>query len=291
MTVEAVAATCRHPSLTHAPLPIHQDYQVSNLPSLRYSKMLYVFLHGFVVMMLASIPSIILNAPVGLAASYWANQQAAKDLKASRVKIAARDVLLSKKIAFSLVAVPALWISYALLLLVLTPLSAGTVLVMFLCCPFFSYLGVMAVEAGMVDIKDLRPAFLRLLPSFRQEMERLPAIRLQLQRDVRAATKKYGPQVGNVYYGKASEWERTTQRAGSGSGSFPRHADGDGGGDGGDGRAHVSSGMMARARSADKGPVEEVEGARIKSNYSETFTLAEEMLDDGAPVPTAKKTQ
>ena len=104
-----------------------------------------------------------------------------QDLKASRVKIAARDVLLSKKIAFSLVAVPALWISYALLLLALTPLSAGTVLVMFLCCPFFSYLGVMAVEAGMVDIKDLRPAFLRLLPAFRQEMERLPAIRLQVR--------------------------------------------------------------------------------------------------------------
>lgn len=51
---------------------------MSNLPSLRYAQMLYVFLHGSVVMLLASIPSIILNAPVGLAASYWANQQAAK---------------------------------------------------------------------------------------------------------------------------------------------------------------------------------------------------------------------
>lgn len=134
-----------------------------------YSKLLYLFFHGFLVLVLASIPSLILNAPVGAAAKYWSNKQAQKDLKASRVKIAARDVLLSKKIMFSMMAVPVLWVTYALLLWCFTSLEGRTVVVLFLCCPFFSYLGVMAVEAGMVDLKDLRPAFLRLLPSFRRE--------------------------------------------------------------------------------------------------------------------------
>ena len=67
--------------------------------------------------------------------------------------MAARDVLLSKKITFSLIAVPSLWIFYALLLCVFTPLNKRVILALFLSCPFFSYLGVMAVEAGMVDIK------------------------------------------------------------------------------------------------------------------------------------------
>jgi hypothetical protein len=34
---------------------------------------------------------------------------------------------------------------------------------------------------GMVDIKDLRPAFLRLMPAFKHETDRLPAIRASLQ--------------------------------------------------------------------------------------------------------------
>jgi glycerol-3-phosphate O-acyltransferase / dihydroxyacetone phosphate acyltransferase len=185
-----------------------KDYQISHLEQLSFSKMLYSFIHGAVVMTLATIPALILNAPVGLAASYWAFTEAKKDLKNSRVKLAARDVLLSKKIMFCLVGVPILWVTYALLLLLFSPLSVRAVLLLFLSCPLFSYLGVMAVEAGMNDIKDLRPAFLRLLPSFRKETLRLPATRASLQKEVRAMAKKYGPDLGPVYYGKAFEWER-----------------------------------------------------------------------------------
>jgi glycerol-3-phosphate O-acyltransferase / dihydroxyacetone phosphate acyltransferase len=184
-----------------------KDYQISHLEQLSFSKMLYSFMHGSFVMILATIPALILNAPVGFAASYWAFTEAKKDLKASRVKLAARDVMLSKKIMFCLVGVPILWVMYALLLLGFSSFSKRTVLFLFLSCPLFSYLGVMAVEAGMVDIKDLRPAFLRLLPSFRKETARLPAIRSSLQKEVRAMAKKYGPELGALYYGKASEWE------------------------------------------------------------------------------------
>lgn len=185
-----------------------KDYQISHLEQLSFSKMLYSFIHGAIVMTLATIPALILNAPVGFAASYWAFREAKKDLKNSRVKLAARDVLLSKKIMFCLVGVPILWVTYAVLLLCFSSLSKRTVLFMFLSCPMFSYVGVMAVEAGMNDIKDLRPAFLRLLPSFRKEADRLPAVRASLQKEVRAMAKKYGPELGAVYYGKAFEWER-----------------------------------------------------------------------------------
>lgn len=169
--------------------------------------MLYIFLHGLVILSLASIPSLILNFPVGIAANYWAYREAKKDLKASRVKLAARDVLLSKKIIFSLAAVPILWISYAVLALLFSSLEARTILVLFLCCPFFSYVGVMAMERSFVDLKDLRPAFLRLLPAFKKVAERLPAQRASLQAELRAMVDKYGPSFGPLYTDKTDAWE------------------------------------------------------------------------------------
>jgi glycerol-3-phosphate O-acyltransferase/dihydroxyacetone phosphate acyltransferase len=59
-----------------------KDYQITNLEQeVSFSKVLYTFFHGAIVMSLASIPSLILNAPVGVAASYWASKEAKKDLK------------------------------------------------------------------------------------------------------------------------------------------------------------------------------------------------------------------
>jgi len=81
-----------------------KDYQVMNNLEVHFSKLLYTFLHGAFIMTLATIPSLVLNAPVGAAAKYWSFKEAQKDLKNSRVKVQARDVLLSKKITFSLVA-------------------------------------------------------------------------------------------------------------------------------------------------------------------------------------------
>ena len=146
-----------------------RDHQVRSLDD-PFSAHLHTFLHALVVWVLASIPALILNAPVGVAAHFYAHKEAKKDLKNSRVKLHARDVLLSKKILFSLVAVPVLWIFYGAMLYFFTSLSGEAIAIFFLGCPFFSYLGVMAVEAGMVDLKDLRPAFLRLLPSFQTEV-------------------------------------------------------------------------------------------------------------------------
>eukprot|EP00602_Paraphysomonas_sp_CaronLab_P007148 CAMPEP_0185032692 /NCGR_PEP_ID=MMETSP1103-20130426/20972_1 /TAXON_ID=36769 /ORGANISM="Paraphysomonas bandaiensis, Strain Caron Lab Isolate" /LENGTH=564 /DNA_ID=CAMNT_0027568675 /DNA_START=349 /DNA_END=2043 /DNA_ORIENTATION=- len=192
-----------------------RDYQINALGT-PFASQLQTFFHALLVWILAVIPSLVLNAPVGFAAHYWAHREAKKDLKNSRVKLHARDVLLSKKILFSLVAVPVLWLSYSILLYTLTPFSLETVVLFSLGLPVFSYIGVMAVEAGMVDLKDLRPAFLRLLPSFRTNViEILPKTRLALQMEVKDLVRKYGPELGDLYYKEEVQWHQVLKKVGS----------------------------------------------------------------------------
>ena len=118
--------------LTHSPIPLAQP------PSRRYT-----FFHGLLIIAAASIPSILLNAPVGIAAKWWAEKQQVKALAKSRVKIAATDVLLSNKISFTIVAVPALWISYFVLLLLFSGWETKTAVLLFLLCPLLSYVSGM----------------------------------------------------------------------------------------------------------------------------------------------------
>merc|ERR1711871_1858721 len=177
-----------------------------------YSKTVYTFLHGCGVLAIASIPSIILNAPVGIVASWWARKEAKKDLARSRVKKFGRDVVLSKKIVYSIILVPALWITYALLLYFFSPLETRTIIVLLLCCPLLSYLGVMSVQAGMVDLKDLRPVYYRLLPQFREVIKNLPQQRTDLQKELRNIVRKYGPELGPLYYDEEVQWENYVKK-------------------------------------------------------------------------------
>ena len=113
------------------------------------------------------------------------------------MKIEARDVRLSKMISVSIVMVPLLWISYAVLMLLLGFSTVETALYVFW-CPFFSYIAVIATEAGMVDLKDLRPHVLRLFVSSSAQ-RKLVDQRRALQKKVRELVKKYGPELGNLY--------------------------------------------------------------------------------------------
>ena len=56
-----------------------------------------------------------------------------------------------------------------------------------------SYSGIIVVEAGIVDWKDLRPFFMRILPSTRKRLAAMPGIRKSLQDDLRAFIKSIGP--------------------------------------------------------------------------------------------------
>ena len=159
--------------------------------------------------------------------SWWAREEAKKDLARSRVKKFGRDVVLSKKIVYSIILVPALWITYALLLYFFSPLETRTIIVLLLCCPLFSYLGVMSVQAGrfycdicsiiflhnsfipvtgMVDLKDLRPVYYRLLPQFREVIKNLPQQRTDLQKELRNIVRKYGPGLGPLYFDEEVVW-------------------------------------------------------------------------------------
>ncbi len=192
-----------------------RDYQVPTLEQDDYLKLCYTIAHLFLVFTLAMMPSLVLNAPVGVLARIFSSREQQKALAASRVKIEARDVVLSKKITLSIVLVPTLWIVYAVLLLKYTNLLPSTVAVLFFCCPLFSYIGVMATEAGMVDAKDLKPVVMRLLPNARKKMATLPAERAQLQREIRGYIHEIGPELGSLYTDKTVKWDEIIRKSSS----------------------------------------------------------------------------
>lgn len=155
-------------------------------------------LYGFLIFALASIPSFVLNAPVGFLARYVAHGEQKKALEGSKVKVAARDVLLSKKIQFSIVAVPALWFMYLLAAVLFTDWYWSSIALLLLSFPLFSFFGVRSVEAGIIELKTVRPLFYRLLPSHKKTQDELPKKRLQLQKDVRDFVRKYKSQLGKL---------------------------------------------------------------------------------------------
>ncbi|CAM9294427.1 unnamed protein product [Phaeothamnion confervicola] len=129
-----------------------------------------------------------------------------KALAGSVVKVTARDVMMSKKIIISIVMVPALWVAYALALLAFADMEPSTVALLFICLPIFSYAGVMTTQAGMVDLKDLKPMLMRLRPTIRAELEELKVERKELQEELRAFVKRVGPSLGPIYEAADIKW-------------------------------------------------------------------------------------
>lgn len=54
----------------------------------------------------------------------------------------------------------------------------------------------------MVDVKDLRPYVMRMFPSARRRLAKLPATRKALKADLRAMVKKIGPSMGKQHTGQ-----------------------------------------------------------------------------------------
>ncbi|DBA01476.1 TPA: hypothetical protein N0F65_005595 [Lagenidium giganteum] len=163
-------------------------------------------LYGLLIFLLASIPTFVLNAPVGLAARYLAQVEQKKALAGSKVKVAGRDVLLSKKIMFSMVAVPALWFSYLVAAVVFTDWYWSSIFLLLLSFPLFSFFGVRSVEAGIIELKTIRPLFYRLLPKYRAIQDDLPRQRLELQKEVREFVRKYRSELGVLAESKKVDW-------------------------------------------------------------------------------------
>lgn len=106
--------------------------------------------------------------------------------------ISPSQVMLSEKVIFCIVMVPTLWAGYAVALSLFTDLDRPTVALTILSMPLFAYISIVVADAGMVDVQDLRPFCMRLFPSARERLSKLPAKRKKLQNDLRAFIKKIG---------------------------------------------------------------------------------------------------
>lgn len=167
-------------------------------------------IHLLFIAVLAALPAIFLNLPVGLASRIYSNRRRKVALAASKVKIKGYDVMLSERVLCCIVLVPSLWVIYGLILFFFTSLDGPSLAVCFTCFPVFSYWSIMATESGMVDIKDLRPYVMRMIPSARKRLAALPATRKALQSDLRKIIRRIGPSLGDIYYEKELNWQKIT---------------------------------------------------------------------------------
>merc|ERR1711971_1045339 len=143
---------------------------------------------------------------MGLIARLWALRRREKALAASKVKIKGMDVMLSEKVVLCIVLVPSLWIFYGILIYFITDWDLPTIWFVFSSFPIFSYMGIITAEAGMIDLKDLRPIIIRLFPSTRKRISVLPSQRRKLQNDLRQFVKDIGPSLGKLYTEKELNW-------------------------------------------------------------------------------------
>eukprot|EP00934_Nitzschia_sp_Nitz4_P003636 Nitzschia sp. Nitz4//scaffold41_size133979//77595//79906//NITZ4_003355-RA/size133979-snap-gene-0.129-mRNA-1//-1//CDS//3329551494//3626//frame0 len=202
-----------------------RDYQVAGLDRelakketlegdeiLKEIRLPYQIGHLLIVLALAAIPMLFLNMPVGVLAGIYAERRRKKALAKSKVKIHGYDVMMSEKVFFCIIAIPTLWFLYGLTMLAMG-FDGPTIALVILSLPVFAYVGIIVSEAGMVDIKDLRPYYMRLFPSSRRRLQALPGVRAQLQTDLRLFIKKVGPALGEIYYGKQLDWAQIQEKS------------------------------------------------------------------------------
>jgi hypothetical protein len=191
-----------------------RDSQVPSLERAPVFRTLFTLGHMLFMLILASLPTLVLNAPVGLAAIVYSKGQQRAALARSKVKVRANDVLLSEKMKFAIVAVPLLWIFYAVLLLLYTQFHLQDVLTLLMVAPVTSYIGVISAESGMIALRDLRPMIMRLLYD-RESVEALKREQLDLRQRVRDEIKRMLEEdevLRELYYMRgelgAKDWER-----------------------------------------------------------------------------------
>ena len=194
-----------------------RDSQVQSLERAPVFRTLFTLGHMVTMLFISSLPSLMLNLPVGLAAVAWAKWCQQLALAKSKIKVTASDVVLSEKIKFAIVAVPALWLTYATVLLIATPLHLQDVLTLLMLAPAASYLGVISAESGMIALRDLRPMLARLFYDHRR-VEALKGEQLDLQNRVREELQQllvHDPVVRELYHMRgevgAEDWERLGQ--------------------------------------------------------------------------------
>merc|ERR1712060_821732 len=197
-------------------LAVERDIQddFDNDTVLREVRVPLTILRTLFLFLLALLPAICLNLPVGFIAQIYSEQRRKYALSHSKVKIYAYDVMLSEKVLLCIWLLPTLWFIYTFLLITKTDLEGPTIAFCASMMPFFAYLGIMATEAGMINYKrDLRPLLIKLLPSARKRLRQLPQTRRKLQTDLREFIKKIGPKhFSDIYYKKDLNWKEIEEK-------------------------------------------------------------------------------
>ncbi|KAJ7176861.1 hypothetical protein C8R46DRAFT_1077536 [Mycena filopes] len=156
-----------------------------------------------------ALPGVILNGPIFILASIISRKKAKEALAASRVKIAARDVLATWKVLISLGVAPVLYLLYACIGTLLA-IRAKAPLRWRLITPFLVLWGVPAMsyaalkfgEAGMDVLKSLPPLIAALIPGHQKTLDKLKAMRVQLSNEVSDLINDFGPNL----YQDFNEW-------------------------------------------------------------------------------------
>jgi len=184
----------------------HEKVDIDGDTVLREMRIPYHIVHLVLMLLLAALPTILLNFPVGIIARLYANRRRKVALANSKVKVKGLDVVLSEKVVICIVLVPTLWFAYGLALKLFTNLDGPSIALIIMSLPICSYMGIVVAQAGMVGLKDLRPYVMRLFPSARRRLAALPAARKELQEDLREFIRELGPSLGEIYYGKDLDW-------------------------------------------------------------------------------------
>ncbi|KAJ7097527.1 hypothetical protein C8R44DRAFT_811549 [Mycena epipterygia] len=156
-----------------------------------------------------ALPGVILNSPIFILASIISRKKAKEALAASRVKIAARDVLATWKVLISLGVAPVLYLIYACMGTLLA-IRANAPLKLKLITPFIVLFGVPAMsyaalkfgEAGMDVLKSLPPLIAAIIPGHQRSLDKLKAMRIQLSNEVSDLINDLGPNL----YEDFNEW-------------------------------------------------------------------------------------
>lgn len=197
------------PTLSHDSL---DDEHIDGDMVLSYMQVFYQICHLLFVLLLAAVPTLLINLPVAVLASLYSERRRKVLLAKSKVKVRAFDVVLTEKILFCIVVIPFLWIFDGFLLH--RRITDGPTFVLAITSlPAFAYVGIIVSEAGMVDVKDLRPYLMKLYPPSRKRLAALPKTRMGLQRDLRKFIKKLGPVLGEIYYKKDLDWGAIQEKA------------------------------------------------------------------------------
>ncbi|KAJ6504811.1 hypothetical protein C8R47DRAFT_1103689 [Mycena vitilis] len=156
-----------------------------------------------------ALPGVVLNGPIFILASIISRRKAKEALAASRVKIAARDVLATWKVLISVGVAPVLYLLYACIGTLLA-IRANAPMKWRLITPFLVLWGVPAMsyaalkfgEAGMDVLKSLPPLIAALIPGHQRSLDKLKAMRVQLSNEVSDLINDFGP----TLYQDFNEW-------------------------------------------------------------------------------------